>query len=83
MTTLGLEDAWREDLNMSLMDKLDAQVLVPVRILNRCRQRAGAGLPRHERERRIGGLRRPRRGRHLRRGRGAGGPRCRRQVRRR
>ena len=27
MTTLGLEDAWREDLNLSLMDKLDAQVL--------------------------------------------------------
>ena len=27
MTTLGLEDAWREDLTMSLMDKLDAQVL--------------------------------------------------------
>ena len=27
MTTLGLEDAWREDLTLSLMDKLDAQVL--------------------------------------------------------
>ena len=27
MTTLGLEDAWREDLTLSLMDKLDAQLL--------------------------------------------------------
>ena len=27
MTTIGLEDAWREDLNLSMMDKLDAQVL--------------------------------------------------------
>lgn len=27
MTTLGLEDGWREDLTLGLMDKLDAQVL--------------------------------------------------------